>query len=79
MEAFYTDRHEQLRTIKVPTVVIHGTEDPIVVLEAGKNVATNIPGSSFEIIKGMGHYISDGLVDTLVDLIAKNAIKAKGK
>ena len=37
----------------------------------------NIPGTDFELIKGMGHYLSALLIDTLVDVIVKNAAKAK--
>ena len=77
LAAFYTDRHQQLHTIKVPTVVIHGSEDPLVVPDAGKDVAANIPGADFEMIKGMGHDIPAPLINTLVELIVKNARKAK--
>lgn len=76
MAGFYAGRQDQLKTIKVPTVVIHGDQDPLVALDAGKDVAANIPGADFEIIKGMGHDLPAPLIDTLVDLIVKNA-KAK--
>ncbi len=77
LAAFYTDRHQQLKTIKVPVVVIHGSEDPLVVTDAGKDVAANIPGADFEIVKGMGHDLPAPLINTIVDLIVKNAMKAK--
>jgi pimeloyl-ACP methyl ester carboxylesterase len=77
MAAFYAGRQAQLKTIKVPTVVIHGSEDPLVAIDAGKDVAANIPGADFEIIKGMGHYLSEPVLDLLADLIVKNAMKAK--
>jgi pimeloyl-ACP methyl ester carboxylesterase len=77
MAGFYAGRQEQLKTIKVPAIVIHGDQDPLVVIDAGKDVASNIPGADFEIIKGMGHYLSEPLINTLVDLIVKNAAKAK--
>jgi pimeloyl-ACP methyl ester carboxylesterase len=75
--AFYAGRQEQLKTIKVPTVVIHGSDDPLVVIDAGKDVAANIPGADFEVIKGMGHYLAAPVLDQLADLIVKNAAKAK--
>lgn len=76
---FYAGRQEKLKTIKVPTVVIHGDEDPLVVVDAGKDVAANIPGSDFQLIKGMGHAISKPLFGTLIELITKNAALAQGK
>jgi hypothetical protein len=48
------------------------------VIDAGKDVAANIPGADFEIIKGMGHYLSEPILKQLADLIVKNAMKAKG-
>jgi pimeloyl-ACP methyl ester carboxylesterase len=38
------DRRSKLRGIHVPTLVIHGAEDPVVPVEAGQDVAANIPG-----------------------------------
>lgn len=77
MAGFYAGRQEQLKTIKVPTVVIHDDQDPLVAVDAGKDVASIIPGADFEIIKGMGHNLPAPLINTLVDLIVKNAAKAK--
>jgi pimeloyl-ACP methyl ester carboxylesterase len=77
MVGFFEGRQVQLKTIKVPTVIIHGSEDPLVIIDAGKDVAANIPGADFEIIKGMGHYLSEPILKPLADLIVKNATKAK--
>lgn len=79
MSGFYTQRSDKLKTIKVPTLVIHGTEDPLVAIEAGRNVAQNIPGAKFEIIQGMGHDLPAAIIDHLVDLIASNAAQVKTK
>src|SRR5262249_5358875 len=35
------DRRERLKTVKVPTVVLHGADDPLVPVDAGRDVATN--------------------------------------
>ena len=78
MAGFYAGRQEQLKTIKVPTVVIHGSDDPLVVVDAGKDVAAHIPGAAFHLIEGMGHSVSDPAVsDTIVELIITNAARAK--
>ncbi len=41
--------------VKVPTVVIHGTEDPILPPIHGKSLAEAIKGSKFVLVEGMGH------------------------
>ncbi len=75
LAGFYTDRHAQLNTIKVPAVIIQGSEDPIVIADAAKDVATNIPGADFELINGMGHDLPKPLFGKIVDLIVRNALR----
>ena len=48
-------RKERLRTVKAPTLVIHGTVDPLVRPEGGKDTAASIPGAKLLMIEGMGH------------------------
>ncbi len=79
LAGFYAGRQKKLNTIKVPTVVIHGDQDPLVAMDAGKDVAANIPGATFKILRGMGHDFPLQLIDTIVDLIVQNAAKAKTK
>jgi pimeloyl-ACP methyl ester carboxylesterase len=43
------------KTIRKPTVVIHGSADPLVRPACGKAVARAIPNSRYVEIKGMGH------------------------
>jgi len=65
-------RVDLLKTISVPTLVIHGSNDPLVPVEAGKDTAANIPGASLEIIEGMGHNLPEPLIPRLVDLISRH-------
>jgi pimeloyl-ACP methyl ester carboxylesterase len=39
----------------VPTVVLHGSEDPLLSPEHGQSIASAIPGARFELIDGLGH------------------------
>jgi pimeloyl-ACP methyl ester carboxylesterase len=71
------DRRGDLAKIKVPTMIIHGDSDPLVRLEAAKEINTAIPHSELHIIKGMGHDFSLQFVDPIANLIAKNAGKVK--
>jgi pimeloyl-ACP methyl ester carboxylesterase len=50
-----TDRHTLLPRIGCPTLVIHGTADPLVPLACGQDTARRIPGALLEAIDGMGH------------------------
>jgi pimeloyl-ACP methyl ester carboxylesterase len=72
----FEDRRPKLKTIKVPTIVIHGTEDPIFPVEGGKDVAANIPGAELHIIPNMGHDLPIPLVKTIADDITKTAFRA---
>ncbi len=74
---FFEDRRPKLKTIKAPTVVIHGTEDPIVPVEGGKDVAANIPGAELCIIASMGHDLPIPLVKTIADDITKAVSRAR--
>jgi pimeloyl-ACP methyl ester carboxylesterase len=60
----------------VPTVVIQGDEDPVIPMEAARDVAANIPGADFRIIRGMGHDIPPRLENTVVDAIVSAASRA---
>ena len=47
-----TDVTEQARQVSVPTLVIHARDDSTVNLEAGRELASLVPGARFEIIDG---------------------------
>lgn len=63
-------RVKLLKTITVPTLVIHGREDLLVPLACGIDTARHIPNAQFEIIDGMGHNLPETLVPRLLELIA---------
>ncbi len=66
-------RVERLRKIDKPTLVIHGSADPLVPVEGGIDTARHIKGARLEIIEGMGHDIPPQLVDNLTSMIAAHA------
>jgi len=49
------DRTARLRELRVPTLVIHGTDDKMVDVSGGRATADAIPGAKLEVIDGMGH------------------------
>jgi len=64
------DRRESLSTIAVPTLVIHGADDPLIPCEGGKDTARVIPGAKLFIISGMGHDMPKGVWPQIVDAIS---------
>ncbi len=53
------DRRPELRTLSIPTTVIHGTDDRLVPPKAGKETAEAIKGSRLVEIEGMGHSLPE--------------------
>jgi pimeloyl-ACP methyl ester carboxylesterase len=70
------DRRESLSTIAVPTLVIHGADDPLIPVEGGKDTARTISGASLLIINGMGHDMPKGVWVQIADAISENAVQA---
>ncbi len=63
-------RKERLGKLRVPTLVIHGTVDPLVRPEAGRDTAESIPGAKLVMIERMGHAVPRALWPQIVDAIA---------
>ena len=70
------DRRPRLRSIRMPTVVIHGAEDPLVPLEAGRDTAASIPDAELRVIPGMGHDLPRPLIGAIADGIIAAAARA---
>jgi len=65
------DRVELLKTVKVPTLVLHGEADPLLPVACGRDVAALVPNAEIETYPGWGHDIPTQLIPTLVDRIAR--------
>jgi pimeloyl-ACP methyl ester carboxylesterase len=72
-------RKERLASVKVPTLVIHGTVDPLVRPEGGKFTAAAIPGAKLLMIEGMGHALPIPMWPQIIDAIDKHAHAASAK
>jgi pimeloyl-ACP methyl ester carboxylesterase len=72
-------RKQRLRAVKAPTLVIHGTVDPLVHPDGGKDTAASIPGAKLLMIKGMGHAIPIPMWPEIIDAIDKHAHGAAAK
>lgn len=56
--------------INVPTMVIHGADDPLIPSVCGQDIAANVKGARFELVEGMGHDLPPSKLPQMVDLIA---------
>ena len=72
------DRSKMVRGITVPTLVLHGEDDPLVPCEGGRDTAACIPNAKIRTIPGWGHDLPLELVDELAQEIANHARSSVG-
>jgi len=65
-----------LAGVKVPTLVVHGIDDPLVPLENGRRVASAVPGARLIELEGMGHNLPEQHWKLIADAIADTARQA---
>ena len=61
-----TRRADELPRIKLPTLVLHGRDDPLVPVACGQDTARRIRGARFHAIPGMGHDLPPGVVERIL-------------
>ncbi len=67
-------RKDALKSVTVPTLVIHGDTDPLIPVEGGIDTADAISGAQLLIIKGMGHDLSPAMWPQIVAAIISHAV-----
>jgi pimeloyl-ACP methyl ester carboxylesterase len=72
------DRTRELRKVSAPTLVIHGTADPLVNPSGGRATARAIKDAKLLTVEGMGHDMPRAVWGELVDAIVENAARAGG-
>lgn len=60
------------RSITAPTVVLHGSEDPMVRPRNGRNVARAIDGARYVVVDGMGHDLPEPVWRPVVEALTEN-------
>jgi pimeloyl-ACP methyl ester carboxylesterase len=73
------DRKGHLPSVRVPTLVIHGSRDPMFPLRAGRRIAELIPNATWLPITGMGHDLPEPLWPTLVAAVTRHAERADAR
>ncbi|MFN8644573.1 MAG: alpha/beta hydrolase [Candidatus Binatia bacterium] len=69
-------RVERLRALRLPALVIHGTDDPLVPFAAGQDTANAIPGAELLAVEGMGHDMPRELWPRIIDAVSGLAARA---
>lgn len=57
---------QRLREIRTPTLIVHGTEDPIFQAAHAEALLAEIDGAELMWLEGMGHVLPEGVWDELV-------------
>jgi pimeloyl-ACP methyl ester carboxylesterase len=67
------NRSARLHALRVPSLVIHGTEDRMVHVSGGRATAAAIPDAELLLFDGMGHDLPRPLFETFADAIRRTA------
>ncbi|MDZ5620923.1 alpha/beta fold hydrolase [Nocardioides bizhenqiangii] len=67
------DRRPGLAELTVPTLVLHGEEDPLIQVDGGHETAAAVPGARLVTWPGMGHDLPRELWPTLIGEIVEHA------
>jgi pimeloyl-ACP methyl ester carboxylesterase len=73
------NRTAELARIAAPTLVIHGTADPLISPSGGRATQRAIPGAELMMVEGMGHDLPRAAWPQLIDGIAGLALSADGR
>jgi pimeloyl-ACP methyl ester carboxylesterase len=72
------DRTGRLRSLSVPTLVIHGGGDALIDVSGGRATADAVPGASLLVVEGMGHDLPVELWVELATRIAEHVHRVEG-
>ena len=70
------DRAPALSRLRMPTLVIHGEQDPLVPADNGRQTAAALPDPEAMFIEGMGHSLPQRLWPEVVDAVVRVAGRA---
>ena len=73
------NRKARLRSVEAPTLVIHGTADPLVHPMGGQDTAASIPGAKLMMVQGMGHALPLPMWPQIIEAIDRHAHGASAK
>jgi pimeloyl-ACP methyl ester carboxylesterase len=71
------DRTARLRSVEVPTLVVHGADDRMCDVSGGLATAEAIPGAELVVIPGMGHDLPRALWPEITSRIASLIVRVE--
>jgi pimeloyl-ACP methyl ester carboxylesterase len=72
-------RNDRLGAIRVPTLVIHGADDPLIPVAGGEDTARSIPGAEILIVPGLGHDFREAAVPVYFEAIGEFAARVEAR
>ncbi len=72
------DRTERLQQLEVPTLVIHGRQDPLITLSGGEATAAAVRGADLLVLGQMGHNVPSRYWPQIADAIFNIAARGEG-
>ena len=74
-----TRRAEDLKSMQVRTLVVHGKDDQLVPFVCGEDTARRIPRAQLVGIHGMGHDLPPGVVERLLQVLLAHVRQTGGR
>ena len=74
--AYFFNQLTRLINISCPTLIINGSEDPLLPIDHGKALNKLIPKSELFIMDGVGHEIPEDLIPEITEKMVKNFKKS---
>ena len=68
----WDSRYDELKDLKIPVLIIHGLNDPLVSIEHSKKLASVIQNSKTKWFNNMGHDLPPNLIDSITREIILN-------
>jgi len=72
------DREDALRAITAPTLVMHGTLDPLVAIDGGERLASLVPGAEFLPIDGLAHDLPVQVWQQVISVLTAHVARHAG-
>ena len=73
-----SSRVELLNRLNVPTLVVHGTADPLLPVMHGVHVAAHIKGAELKLIPGLAHRFQDAFKEPLLAAVLPHLAAHRG-
>ena len=69
------DMRPCLRNVRLPTLVMHGSDDPLIRASFGRDTAKAIPGAEWRLVQGWGHDLPPGAWDMIANAVADHVLR----